>query len=181
MNDKLNLYKKISIIVLIVLYLIFASYICIFILKENKFGITEFGDKSYIIIKNNDIVNYKKGSLVIVENKNISELNNNDEIFYYNSNDKNEIYISNGIIEKVSLDTEPQYVILKETKGNWKDEAVIGTIEKTYNGLGYILNVFTNDFCFLVLIIIPIISLILYEVYNILRYFGINPLKESKN
>ena len=81
----LNKIKKIFIGVIIVVFALFALIMTILLLNFNKYGVSEFGDKSLVIIRK-EISNekYKKGDLVIVESVSYDLIQPGDEIFAYN-------------------------------------------------------------------------------------------------
>ena len=173
MKDK-KLVIKITLGVVFVLYFLFVILLCTFILKENKYGITESNNKVYVIInKDNSNDKYKKGSLVIVKKENINTIKVGNEIFSYKSDSNNKVYISIDKVEKISLDTNPKYYVLEGDSGNYKNNSIIGTHLKTINGLGNIINFFKNKIVFIIFVILPPLALIMYEVYYILKMFGI--------
>jgi hypothetical protein len=54
------------------------------LLNYNEYGVTQFDNTSLILIKDEiSSANYKKGDLVIVEGKKISNINIGDELFIY--------------------------------------------------------------------------------------------------
>lgn len=178
MKDK-KLVIKITLGVVFVLYFLFVILLCTFILKENKYGITESNNKVYVIInKDNSNDKYKKGSLVIVKKENINTIKVGNEIFSYKSDSNNKVYISIDKVEKISLDTNPKYYVLEGDSGNYKNNSIIGTHLKTINGLGSIINFFKNKIVFIIFVILPPLALIMYEVYYILKMFGIGSSKK---
>ena len=178
MKDK-KLVIKIIIGIFLIIYFLLVILLCSFILKENKYGISESNKKSYIIInENNKTDRNKKGTLVVVEKKNINNIKVGDEVFTYKSDEKNKVYVSISKVESISLDTNPKYYVLEGDTGNYKSNSLIGTQIKTISSLGSIITFFTNKIVFLIFIIIPPIIFIMYEAYYILKYLDIGITKE---
>ena len=64
--------KKVFIGIVLVLFFAFTITMTVLLLNFNKFGVTQFDDTSLLIIKKSfSSETYKKGSLVIVESKNV--------------------------------------------------------------------------------------------------------------
>lgn len=167
--------------VFLIIYFLLVILLCTFVLKENKYGITESKNKVYIIInKNNENDKYKKGSLVVVKKENINTIKEGNELFTYKSDDSNKVYVSISKVEKISLDTNPKYYVLEGDTGNYISNSIIGTHIKTINGLGSVINFFKNKIVFVIFIILPPLAFIMYEIYCILKIFGIVPYKRVK-
>ena len=68
----LNNVKRIFIGIILVIFFAFTITMTVLLLNYNKFGVTQFDDTSLLIIRNGfSSETYKKGSLVIVESKQI--------------------------------------------------------------------------------------------------------------
>ncbi len=172
---------KIILGVIFVIYFLLVVLLCTFILKENKYGISETSNKVYVIInKNNETDKYKKGSLVVVKKENINTIKEGNELFTYKSDENNNVYVSISKVEKISKDTNPKYYVLEGDTGNYKSNSIIGTHVKTINGLGSIINFFKNKIVFFIFVILPPLAIVMYEVYFILKLFGIGTYKKVK-
>ena len=166
-NKKLII--RIIIGVFLLIYFSLIILLCTFILKENKYGISESKNKVYVIInKDNETDKYKNGSLVVVKKENINTIKEGSELFTYKS------------VEKISLDTNPKYYVLEGDTGNYKSNSIIGTQIKTINGLGSIINFFTNKIVFFIFVILPPLAFIMYEIYFILKFLGVGENKNIK-
>ena len=178
-NKKLII--RIIIGVFLLIYFSLIILLCTFILKENKYGISESKNKVYVIInKDNETDKYKNGSLVVVKKENINTIKEGSELFTYKSDESNKVYISIGKVEKISLDTNPKYYVLEGDTGNYKSNSIIGTQIKTINGIGSIINFFTNKIVFFIFVILPPLAFIMYEIYFILKFLGVGENKNIK-
>ena len=178
-NKKLVI--RIIIGVFLLIYFSLIILLCTFILKENKYGISESKNKVYVIInKDNETDKYKNGSLIVVKKENINTIKEGSELFTYKSDESNEVYISIGKVEKISLDTNPKYYVLEGDAGNYKSNSIIGTQIKTINGLDSIINFFTNKIVFFIFVILPPLAFIMYEIYFILKFLGVGENKNIK-
>ena len=178
-NKKLII--RIIIGVFLLIYFSLIILLCTFILKENKYGISESKNKVYVIInKDNETDKYKNGSLVVVKKENINTIKEGSELFTYKSDESNKVYISIGKVEKICLDTNPKYYVLEGDTGNYKSNSIIGTQIKTINGIGSIINFFTNKIVFFIFVILPPLSFIMYEIYFILKFLGVGENKNIK-
>ena len=73
--------KKVLLTIVGVLYFAFALCMTILLLNYNKYGITQFGETSLIIIKEDvSFDGYKKGDLVLVKDTKIKDLKENDVV-----------------------------------------------------------------------------------------------------
>ena len=115
----------------------------------NKFSNSFIDGRTFIGLKE-DILNYKKGSLIIVNKSSINV--GNDILFYDIKNSKN--FINNETVIK-KLD-EKTYVI--RDNEYISDEYVIGKVSdiKAIPFIGYLYNIFTSKIGYLLFVILPI-------------------------
>ena len=94
--------KKFITILLVAIFFLLAFGVTVLLLNYNDYGVTELGDKTLVLIKE-DITseNYKKGDLVIVKKVPYESLNNGDEIFTYSVNSKGQANVEVGIIGEI--------------------------------------------------------------------------------
>lgn len=165
-------------IVLIGVYLVVAITLTVFLLNYNKYNITELGDKSLIIVRDDDLKpDFKKGDLVIVNKTPNNDIKVGDKIFFYdNYKDIVSVNLATVLEKEVVNKDESTYMI--EGDHAVSSEYVIGTSKtsKTYNKLGSILSVLESRFGFLFMIIFPILILFIYEIYVVIK-----ELKNSKD
>lgn len=167
---------KILLSILVIIYAATAMFLTTCLLKYNDYKITEFGDKSLIIVSDDVLEeNYKKGSLLIVD-KNGVEIEDGDNIIFYNTyNNQVSIAISEVLSKKEITDTETTYTV----SGNYdiSSEYLIGSEKsvKVLPVLGTILGILESRVGFLIFIIFPITLAFLYEIYAL-----VSEIKESK-
>lgn len=157
---------KIMLGILIVIYVAIAMFLTTCLLKYNDYKITEFGEKSLIIVSDDVLEEeYKKGSLLIVE-KNEENIKKGDKIVFYNTYE-NQVSIAISdvlLIEKIN-DKENTYTV----DGNYdiSSEYIIGSTKdtKVIPVLGTILSILESRVGFLIFIIFPITLAFLYQIY----------------
>ena len=163
--------KRIIIGVLLTVYLLVAVFLTACLLTYNDYKISVFGDKSLIIVKNDDFEpNYKKGTLLIVKKNKNDDIKVNDEIFFYNTY-KNQIVVSFSKVLKTEkiTDTQTTYTIT----GNYdlSSDYVIGKTDttKVINGVGGVMAFLESRWGFLLMIVFPISVIFLYEIYAVVK------------
>lgn len=115
----------------------------------NKFSNSFIGGRTFIGLKE-DILNYKKGSLIII---NRSEINIGDNVLFYDiKNSKNFIdceIVINKLDGKTYVIRDNEYI---------SDEYVIGKVSdiKAIPFIGYLYNIFTSKIGYLLFVILPI-------------------------
>lgn len=141
------------------IFIIFVIINTFLLFTFNKFSNSSFGGITIIGLKS-DILNYKRGSLVILK-KNI--INNGDDILLYDARSNNNI-CNETVIKKLD---EKTYVIRDNEYVS--DEYVIGKVSDiiVIPFIGYLYNVFTSKIGYLIFIIFPIT---LYFVLLIRNY-----------
>jgi len=154
----------------LLVYFSFIILVSTLLLNRNDYGVPQFKDKVIIAI-DETIANdkYPKGSLVIVENKTMSELNLGEEIFVYQRDKRDDtvqIVIAN-IKDKVT-DVNSPYVILKNEGTAWGEEFIAGTTYKIYDDLGSIFLFITSKWVFFSVLIVPCFFILLYEIYLVI-------------
>lgn len=173
--------KRIIFGALLTMYLIVAVFLTACLLTYNDYKISVFGDKSLVIVENNDFEpEYKKGSLLIIKKNNNDEIKVNDEIFFYNTYN-NQISVSHSKVLNVQkvTDTETTYTIT----GNQpiSSEYIIGKADttKVIDNVGDILSLLESRWGFLFMIVLPISVLFIYEIYVIVKEI-VRPEEDKK-
>ncbi len=168
--------------IILIPYILVVIVMTVCLLNYNKYGITEIGDKSFIIVSDNSLEPaYKKGDLLVVTNKGNDDITSNDSIFFYEQNKEKKTVIINlaKVISKRKItNTETTY----EIEGNYEysSEYVIGSAKNTviYHGLGSVLKILSSRWIFLFVIILPVLFIFLYELYEFILEVKRN-LKEA--
>lgn len=157
---------KILLSILVIIYAVVAMFLTTCLLKYNDYKITEFGNKSLIIVSDDVLEEeYKKGSLLVVE-KDRDSIKKGDSIIFYNTyNNQVSIAISEVLKAEEITDKETTYTV----SGNYdiSSEYLIGSTKnvKVIPVLGTILGILESRVGFLIFIIFPITLAFLYEIY----------------
>ena len=158
-----------------VIIIIYVILITAFILCKNKYGYTQFGDytlSNVTLLDERNIQDTKKGDLLIVKNSN--DIKVGDLMYYYAA--YNDTYIiKSDVVRNVE---EDDYSALY-TVGNEEDPdtiagaRVLGKYANTYHSIGDVISVVESRLGFLFLVLLPIMVVFIYQVYEfviILRY-----------
>ena len=167
MKKILKVIRNILIGIIMVVYFAFIVAISTLLLNKNDYGVTQFGEKSLILvddkISNKD---YPEGTLVILETRKIEDLKAGDEVFIYQPDNKDksvDIIISD--IESVHLDVDSPYVKLTNDGTAWGEDFIAGTKVEIYPDLGAFLIFIESKWVFFILLIMPCFFILLYEIY----------------
>lgn len=153
------------------IYCLIAITLTVCLLNYNDYNITELGDKSLIIVRDDELEpNYQKGDLVIVKKNLNREINIGDKIFFYNANEGQVTVNLGNVISKVNI-TKKETTFTMNGDYPISSEYVIGktSTSKVYHKLGSILSTLESKFGFLFLIIFPILVLFIYEIYAVIK------------
>lgn len=148
--------------VLLSLYLLFVVLNTLLLFTINEFGSSTFGNTIILGLKNK-VEKYDKGSLIITT-KDIKDIKINDNILYYDViNSKKEIKITKvqDVIKK-----ESNNVVVIEDGLFLSEKYVIGKTNDTTSipFIGYLYNLFTGKFGYLIFVVIPIICCFIYQL-----------------
>ena len=158
--------KNILMGIIITSFYAFALLMTILLLNFNKFGVTELGDTSVIIleqeISNN---NYKKGDLILVQKTRYDMINKGDEIFTYSVNSKGVATVEIGIVGEKH---DKEKAISFENGYSFSEEYIIGKATKTFNNYGTVLSIIESKWGFLFMILVPGFIIFLYEIYALI-------------
>ena len=163
--------------ILFAIYGIIAVFTTICLLSYNEYKVTEFGSYSLIIINDDELApQYNKGELVLVDNKNNKNIKIGDQIFFYNTNNK-EVNVSIAkVLNKEAISSQESSFTID---GNdiISSKAVIGPTStvKVIKNAGTILGIVTSKWGFLFLIVLPSLIAFLYEISVVFT-----EIKESK-
>ena len=166
MKKVLETIKKILIGIIGTAYFIFALIMTILLLNYNDYGVTQFGNKSLVII-NDEIAseNYEKGDLVIVEGKKVDKIELGEEIFTYRIDSKGIPSIQVGIVGDIYVEDE---AIAFENGETYSMEFVAGIGTESYEHLGTALSIIESQWGFLFIVLVPCFLIFIYEVYSLI-------------
>ena len=158
--------------VVIVIYVIL---ITAFILCRNKYGYTQFGDYTFHnvdLLGERNIQNSKQGDLLVVKNSN--DIHVGDLIYYYAAFDENYIIRSDFVTEIQQDDYSSLYSVVRNDETvTVASTRVLGKYANMYHSVGGILKVLESRLGFLFLVLLPIMIVFIYQVYEfvvVIRY-----------
>lgn len=166
MKKVLETIKKILIGIIGTTYFIFALIMTILLLNYNDYGVTQFGNKSLVII-NDEIAseNYEKGDLVIVEGKRVDKIELGEEIFTYRIDSRGIPSIQVGIVGDIYVEDD---AIAFENGETYSMEFVAGVGTESYEHLGTALSIIESQWGFLFIVLVPCFLIFIYEVYSLI-------------
>ncbi len=158
-----------------IIIIVYVITITAFILCRNKYGYTQFGDytlNNVSLIDERNISTAKKGDLLVVKNSN--DFKEGDLIYYYAAYNDTYIVRSDNLL-KIDDDGYTSLYTIKrgEDEITVVDTRIIGKYSHTYKGLGAFLDVVESRVGFLFLVLLPIMIVFIYQVYEfvmIIRY-----------
>lgn len=166
MKSTLKAILKVLLVVFLVLYLGIEIFVTLCLLNLNDEGVTQFGDDTTLVIMNDSLSdNYKKGDLLVVHKGNGEEVSTGDFIFFYNPS---EDYVVNFAEVASTYDTDGYYTFVVGNDYNVYYDYYIGKDCDVYRGIGSVLSVLESQWGFLLLIILPTLIAIIFEIYAIL-------------
>ena len=158
--------KKILFNLIIIVYVVIAILVTICLLTFNQYRISEFGNKSLIIInENDDLYSYTKGDLLIVTKENLKNAKPGDIVFFYESK-------SVKIAKIVEVKDFGQIAVNYLIDGNYQvvEDDIIGTSNsvKVIPKAGQALQILESKWGFLFLIVFPSLLAFLREIYDLI-------------
>ena len=166
MSKVLHIIKSFIVGVLGCIFFTFAISMTVLLLNYNKYGLTQFGSTTMVMI-NEQISNekFKKVDLVLVKSRKIADLKVGDEIFVYRIISSNKITVEIGKIGQIYLEED---AIALENGDTFSNEFIMGTSDKIYNKIGTYLSIVESKWGFLFLVLVPCLLIFIYEVYALI-------------
>lgn len=148
------------------IFFAFAISITILLLNFNKYGLTQFENTTFVMVSEQIASeSFKKGDLVLVKSKKISELEVGDEIFTYRIIANNKVLVEIGKVGQIYLDED---AVAFENGDIFSNEFIIGTADKTYNKIGTYLSIVESKWGFLFIVLVPCLLIFIYEIYALI-------------
>lgn len=162
----LEVIRKVFLGIIGVAFFVFALIMTILLLNYNDYGVTQFGNKSLIII-NDEVSNddYDKGDLVIVENVKLEKVEVGDELFTYRVDSKG---IPTIQISKVGTVYVEEEAIAFENGETYSTEFIAGEEIETYESIGTFLSIIESQWGFLFIVLVPCFLIFIYQVYSLI-------------
>lgn len=147
-----------------IIYVIIAIFVTICLLSYNRFKITEFGNKSLLIISDDEMApDFKKGDLVIADKK--SKVITGRKAFFYTTSDR-KVEIKLATVEAIKTVTNSETTYTLEGGTDISGQYLIGTVDgvEIIPVVGQILMVLESKWGFLFLIVMPSLVLFIYQI-----------------
>lgn len=162
----LKLIKSIILGILLIAYFAFVIAMTVLLLNFNDYGVTQFGNKSLIII-NDEISNdnYNKGDIVIVKKEKIEKYETGKEIFTYKVDEKGNVSIDLGIIGNIYPEEE---AISFENGSTYSMDFIAGVPTEKHEKIGTYLSIVESKWGFLFIVLVPSFLIFVYEVYSLI-------------
>lgn len=156
--------KKLLGNIIVIIYVVVAIFTTICLLTFNEYKVSEFGDKTLVIInKDEEGTNYKKGDLVIVGKEGYEKADKGDIIFFYDNDGIKiaEVQQKNDFGDAgVTFTIEGNYQVVKS------DMIGASNNVKVISKAGTVLSVLESKWGFLFLIVFPSLLAFLHEIYQ---------------
>lgn len=163
---------------IIIIYVVLMTSI---LLSKNKYGYTQFGKytiSSVNLVSERGIKDAKEGDLLIVKNSN--DIKTGDVIYYYVVYNESYVIQSDPVLEVESDDFSSVYTIDRGGTMTIASSRVLGKERKIYHGLGGILSVLESKLGFLFLVLLPVLVIFIYQVYELVMIFRYEKTDDSK-
>ncbi|MBQ7789850.1 MAG: hypothetical protein IJ399_01150 [Bacilli bacterium] len=165
--------KKIITGILGIVFFVFALSMTILLLSYNDYGISQFGNKSLILMTDKIYSeNYDKGDLVVVENRGFTKglgyadkVEVGDEIFAVRVDAYGNTFIEIGTVGKLYPD---ENAISFENGSTFDIKFVLGEAVEKYSKIGGFLSITTSKWGFLFLVLVPCFLIFIYEIYSLI-------------
>ena len=175
--------KKVIKNTIIVIYAAIAIFVTICLLSFNDYRVTVFGNESLVIIDNKKLEpEFSKGDLVIVGGSLKLEVEIGEKVFFYNTYEKViSISVAEVIDKEVISSREVTYML--EGDRAISSEYIIGQTSETTRipVVGTILGVLESQWGFLILVVLPALIALLYEIFEVVGEARKNSGNKGKN
>lgn len=166
MKKVLTAIKKIIIGIIAVAFFSFVIAMTLLLLNYNKYGVTQFGNTTIILIQDDlSSDNFKKGDLVLVESKKVANIAVGDEVFAYKLDSSGAVSIDLGVVGETHAADD---AISFENGSTYSMEFVAGEASKVYNKVGTYLSIVESKWGFLFIILVPSFLIFVYEFYALI-------------
>lgn len=162
----LQIIKSFILGVLGCIFFAFAISITILLLNYNKYGLTQFGNTTLVIVS--DYISsetFKKGDLVLVKSEKIMDLELGEEIFVYRIINSNKVLVEVGKVGQIYPEED---AVAFENGDIFSNEFVIGKSEKIYPEIGTYLSIVESKWGFLFIVLVPCLLIFIYEIYALI-------------
>ena len=165
MKSTLKSIFKILLIVFVILYFGVEILVTACLLNYNDQGVTQFGNTTWIIVDEDINDNYTKGDLLIVNRGTGEEVSVGDFIFFYNPTEN---YVINYAEVTNVIDSNGYYTYIVGNDYNVYYDYYVGADVNLLKNIGTVLSILESQMGFLILIILPTMVAIIFEIYAII-------------
>ncbi len=164
-----------------VVIIVYVIALTLFVLCKNKYGYTQFGDYSFVtvgLMEERTIQNVSKGDLLLVKNSN--DIHNGDLIYYY-SVINDEYIVKSGVVTDIIEDNyNSLYTIGTGSQAvSVASSRLLGKYSTTYDNVGSIINVLESRIGFLFLVLLPIMVVFIYQLYEFVVILKYNEVEDD--
>lgn len=156
---------KVLLIVFVILYFGVEILVTACLLNYNDQGVTQFGNSTWIIVDEDINDNYQKGDLLVVSKGSGKEVVVGDYIFFYKPTDN---FVINYAEVSNIIDSNGYYTYIVGNDYNVYYDYYIGNDVGIFKNVGSVLSILESQMGFLILIILPTMVAIIFEVYAII-------------
>ncbi len=164
--------------IIIIVYVILMTSI---LLSKNKYGYTQFGNYTLCtidLINERGIEGVEAGDLLIVKNSN--KINKGDIIYYYIVYNETYVVQSAPVISVESDKYSSVYTIDDNGPLTIASSRVLGKDKTIYHNIGSALNVIESKLGFLFLVLLPILVIFVYQIYELVMIFRYEQVEEKE-
>lgn len=148
------------------IFFAFAISVTILLLNFNKYGLTQFGTTTLVMIS--DYITsdtFKKGDLVLVKSGKLTDLELGEEIFVYRIVSNNKVLVEVGKVGQIYPEEDN---VAFENGDIFSKEFVIGTADKVYSKVGTYLSIIESKWGFLFIVLVPCLLIFIYQIYALI-------------
>lgn len=167
--------------ILEVAIIVYVICITMCILLRNEYGYTQL-DKYTLVTMKEDTYNYidkaKEGDLLIVRDG--KEIEVGDVIYYYIAINNKYVVKSGAVAEITAGETTALYVLNDEYRTTIASTKVLGKESNIYPTWGKVLDILMSRFGFLFLVLLPILVVFIYQIYEFVMVLKFEEVEEEK-
>lgn len=151
--------------IITVILVIIILMMSVLLLSHNEHQVSQFGNKTLLIV-DDDMLDYKSGSVLVVTKKEASNIQPGDYVFYYDVNNKTKTVL--GLVNDIYDIDFGQYSFTVNNDVIVDENNIIGRANDTkeYKGWGTVLGVLESKYGNLFLVVLPAFLLFVYELIN---------------
>lgn len=149
--------------VLIVIYVVCVS---VLILNRNIYNKSEIGNYTFVTIGEDDVSNLnnvKNGDLLIIDSK--EKIVVGDTVYYY-SGSSDDFVVLSDVVTNIKKSDNGYIYLLANSDYNILSSRIVGSKSINIHYLGKIIDVVTSEIGFIFLVLLPILVVFVYQLYQ---------------